>query len=145
MNKIFVRSPKFMKLLCHGFLGYGCILWMYSGFCGRVNILWYFMVFGVCILWYLVGWWGSCASHHVLLSDGFFVVGYDYSGGWRVFFRSHSCFMYGFYDGVVVWVWANPVHVHFDDFANPSELKIRSMFYGKLHCVSCMGHVRGNE
>lgn len=83
-------------------------------------------------------WWNAQDYVHVFmffLYDRFFVVVYDYSGGSRVFFDGHSCPMHGFYGVVVVWRWAQPMPVHFDDFAHLHEPKIRSRLCGELDCV----------
>ena len=35
--------------------------------------------------------------------------------------------------------------IHFEDFASLDELKIMLRLCGKLYCVSCVGHVSGEE
>lgn len=41
--------------------------------------------------------------------------------------------------------WASMRHVHFEEFVGPYEPNSRSKLCGKLFCVSCSGHVRGEE
>ena len=41
--------------------------------------------------------------------------------------------------------WASMRHVHFEEFVGPYEPNSRSKLCGKLLCVSCSGHVRGEE
>ena len=40
---------------------------------------------------------------------------------------------------------AIPTPSHFKDFASLDEPKIMSGLCGKLYCVSCVGHVSGEE
>lgn len=45
--------------------------------------------------------------------------------------------------------WVIPTHVHLEDFASMDEPKIRmdepKMLCGKLYCLNCIRHVRGEE
>ena len=48
---------------------------------------------------------------------------------------------------VVIWSCGCVIlaPIHFEDFASLDEPQIMSSLCGELYCVSCVGHVRGEE